>query len=212
MQLLAMLTMLIDHIGIVFYPDYLYLRWIGRLAMPLYAYALVLGYRHTSSVRRYMARLAGIGLLSQLPYHYAFLGPDEPYEINVVGTLLVCLAVLWAIDRWSARPAAVCFIAAAACILLEAVRFDYGAYLLLLVLIYRYAHGASMMISHLCLEAACFFLQNWEYQYLNLVATVGLVYAPRGLRFLDRMTLPRWLWRSFYPAHLAVLAVLARLL
>lgn len=40
MYWLAMLTMLIDHVGLVFFPTDPAWRIAGRLAFPIYAYAL----------------------------------------------------------------------------------------------------------------------------------------------------------------------------
>ena len=43
-SILAMLTMLIDHIGLIWFPENMAWRIIGRLALPFYAFAIVLGY------------------------------------------------------------------------------------------------------------------------------------------------------------------------
>lgn len=51
LRLLAMLTMLIDHIGVIFFPDDIILRIVGRLAFPLFAWGIARGYRYTSSLK-----------------------------------------------------------------------------------------------------------------------------------------------------------------
>jgi len=249
MQALAMLTMLIDHLGIVLAPDNPWLRFVGRLAMPLYAYALVLGYARTRSFRRYAVRLAVIAALSQLPYAFALMEPDEPFEFNVVFTLLVSLAVLRLIDvcagpaaassatssspaqaavasspaavpepragasasriRTARRLAVPGGIAAGGCLLLELLPFDYGAYLLLLVLIYRHAAGQVAMALHFFLNMLYIALGFPEYQMFSLLASIFVALVPKALDAIDRrVRVPRWLWRSFYPAHLAVLAAI----
>lgn len=40
--------MLVDHIGLVFFPHLLWIRMIGRLSMPLFAYAVATGYYFTA--------------------------------------------------------------------------------------------------------------------------------------------------------------------
>lgn len=230
MQFLAMLTMLIDHLGIVLFPETPWLRHIGRLAMPLYAYALVLGYGRTRSFRRYALRLAAIAVLSQLPYQYALMEPDESFEFNVVFTLLVSLAVLRLVDlsisstsardprtgaiahggshgtAWRLMAAA--GIAASGCLLLELLPFDYGAYLLLLVLIYRCTAGQVATALHFFLNALYLLLGFPPYQMYSLLATLLIAHAPKALDAIVRIRIPRWLWLSFYPAHLAVLAAI----
>lgn len=219
MQFIAMLTMLVDHIGIVIDPGNPWLRWIGRLAMPLYAYALVLGYRRTRSFRRYALRLAAIAVLSQLPYQYALMGPDETFEFNVVFTLLVSLAVLRLIDAVSGpamnsvpadarRLAAFGGIAAGGCLLLELLPFDYGAYLLLLVLIYRFTSGQVAVALHFFLNVLFVLVGFPAYQMFSLLSTLLIAFAPRAPGQAVTIRVPRWLWLSFYPAHLAALAVI----
>jgi len=204
-QLLAMLTMLIDHLGIVLFPEEPGWRYIGRIAMPLYAYALVIGYRMTRSVPKYMLRLAAIAVLSQLPYQWALIDPLERPDINVVGSLLVCLCVLWLIDRLK-HPLLGIIPAIAGCVLLELLHFNYGAYILMLVLIYRYTHSHIAVLLHFVLNLM-FIYVGWFTQIFSIFATMILVYAPYILKELDRLPLPRIVWRSFYPVHLAVLAV-----
>lgn len=75
MQLIAMLTMLIDHIGYIFFPQDLEWRYIGRIAFPIYCYALVQGHLHTSSKLRYLLRLLAIAVIAQIPYNLA-LDPE----------------------------------------------------------------------------------------------------------------------------------------
>jgi len=237
MQILAMLTMLIDHLGIVLAPGNVWFRCVGRLAMPLYAFALVIGCSRTRSFRRYALRLAVIAVLSQIPYSHALMEPDEPFEFNVVFTLLVALAVLRLMDavagpadrasgsgpragaeaggsiarrtRGVRRFAVAVGIAAGGCLLLELLPFDYGAHLLLLVLIYRYAAGQAALALHFFLNLLYIALGYPEYQMFSLLSTLLVAFVPDMLHEADRrIRVPRRLWRAFYPAHLAALAVI----
>ncbi|MFH0897541.1 MAG: TraX family protein [Candidatus Bathyarchaeota archaeon] len=50
---IAIISMTIDHLGAIIYPDYLLLRVIGRLAFPIFSYLLVLGVGSTRSKGHY---------------------------------------------------------------------------------------------------------------------------------------------------------------
>ena len=41
LKLVAITTMLIDHIGVIIFPNILWLRLIGRLAFPLFAFLIL---------------------------------------------------------------------------------------------------------------------------------------------------------------------------
>ena len=47
LKLIAMLTMTIDHIGVILLPQYRILRIIGRLTMPIYAFMIAEGCHYT---------------------------------------------------------------------------------------------------------------------------------------------------------------------
>jgi len=57
LKILALICMLIDHIG-AYLPDMpVQLRWIGRIAAPLFVFCLCEGVDHTSDERKYLLRL-----------------------------------------------------------------------------------------------------------------------------------------------------------
>lgn len=70
-KVIAILTMLIDHIGVIFSTSALplgELRLIGRIAFPLFAFGLAQGYRHTSNIYKYSLRLGILAVVSQIPF------------------------------------------------------------------------------------------------------------------------------------------------
>ncbi|MBJ6361579.1 TraX family protein [Paenibacillus sp. GCM10012307] len=200
MQVSAMIAMLIDHIGVVFFPDNPTFRVIGRIAFPIYAFALVMGYYHTSNLRNYLIRLAILAAISQLPFQWAL----EADGINVIAALLVSLLVLLAIDRIKPVILSVPIIIVAA-LLLELLNFDYGYYGLALVLIYRYAKSHMQLVLHLLINIITIVQKGWVIQMYSLLSTATLVYTPQFFTSLDRLRPPRWVWLSFYPGHLALL-------
>lgn len=215
MQLLAMITMLIDHIGYVWFPQEATWRIIGRIAMPLYAYLIVVGYSRTRNIKRYLARTGLLALLSQIPYTLAFNASEfhfkdiNGYEINAIGTLFGCLLALFLMDRLKGKWPLQLLMLASMTVLMEIVPFDYGAYALLLVLIYRYASPPVMAVLHLALNIAAIFFKGWGWtlQLFSLFPTLLIVYMPDLMSMLDKPRVPRLLWRSFYPAHLAAIAI-----
>lgn len=74
LKLLACLTMLIDHIGAVFFPGVQWMRVIGRISFPLYAFLLSEGVHHTRNSKKYALRLLLIMVISELPYDLLFRG------------------------------------------------------------------------------------------------------------------------------------------
>ena len=68
-KLLAALFMLIDHVGVVFYPGKVnLLRILGRLSMPLFAFAIAEGCRYTKNKWKHFFLMFGLGAICQLVY------------------------------------------------------------------------------------------------------------------------------------------------
>ena len=54
LKIIAIITMTIDHLGVVFYPQHLIFRVVGRLSFPLFSYLLVLGLESTRNQKKYL--------------------------------------------------------------------------------------------------------------------------------------------------------------
>lgn len=97
LKLLAMITMLIDHVGEVFFPRVLTLRVIGRLALPIFAYQIAIGYSKTSNLKNYVKRLLVFALISQIPFCLVFSRPW--YTLNIIFAFLLSILVLYVYDK-----------------------------------------------------------------------------------------------------------------
>jgi len=98
LKLIVIVAMTVDHIGALIYPEVLWLRLVGRLAMPIVAFLLVEGYHHTRHLGRYLLRLLVFAVLVQPVYRLVF-----PHGLNVFFDLLVGLCLLWAVERIASR-------------------------------------------------------------------------------------------------------------
>ena len=60
LKLIAILSMLLDHIGAVFFPEHPAFRWVGRLAFPIFCYCMTVGLLYTRDIKRYLAGWASL--------------------------------------------------------------------------------------------------------------------------------------------------------
>ena len=104
LKLIAAAAMLCDHVAVTLYPlwldwaGYLLLRRIGRVAFPIYAYFIAVGYEKTSNVRRYLSRLSALALISQIPFVLVFVRsvvvPGAPLSVGLTVHWLLALALI----------------------------------------------------------------------------------------------------------------------
>lgn len=120
LKLIAVISMLIDHIGLVIVgygilpllsPEaaeyhrwclvYFAMRSVGRIAFPIYAYMLVEGYSHTRNWKNYALRLGIFAVLSELPFDW-MTGMEAMISWrlqNVFFTLLLGILMMKALDE-----------------------------------------------------------------------------------------------------------------
>lgn len=106
LKLLALLSMVTDHTAAVLLstsPLYDPMRAFGRMAFLVYAFFLAEGFRHTRSASKYALRLAGMGLLSTIPYCFT-INQDFDFWIRVRGLniyfTLACGVMLMMLLQW----------------------------------------------------------------------------------------------------------------
>lgn len=81
---IALVAMTIDHVGVVFgnggwnwLPFHSsYLRTIGRISFPLFAFCLAQGWHRTHDRKKYFLHLTGGAVASQIPFTMAFYAPN----------------------------------------------------------------------------------------------------------------------------------------
>ena len=82
LKLIAIVAMLIDHIGGAFFPEVGIFRWIGRLAFPIFCYCLTVGLLYTRDVKKYLLRLGVFALVSQ-PFYILAFHPVGEFAANL---------------------------------------------------------------------------------------------------------------------------------
>jgi len=100
LKIIAIVTMAIDHVGNILYPELLFLQIIGRLAFPIFAYLIVLGVESTKKPLKYMTTLLVFALISQIPYFLAF--GIQPFErLNILFSLLLSAVTVYFYNKRS---------------------------------------------------------------------------------------------------------------
>ena len=71
LKIIAIITMIMDHIGYYLYPNlnsetYILFRTIGRISMPLFTFLIVQGFLHTKNLKKYISRIFVLALITQI--------------------------------------------------------------------------------------------------------------------------------------------------
>ena len=94
LKLLAMLSMVFDHVGDNFFPEQTWMRIIGRIAMPIFAFFVAEGFLHTRDRRKYLLRMGVFALVSELPFDLLTAGRLEFGNQNVMCTFFLAIPVM----------------------------------------------------------------------------------------------------------------------
>lgn len=204
---IAVLTMVIDHVGAILFPDQIWMRVIGRVAFPVYAYCLAEGFRYTSDYRRYLGRLALFAILSEIPFDLAFYGvPFSFAHQNVFFTLTLGLILLWVLERCREQLLLCAGAFAVLCFLAQALHMDYGAGGLLMVFAFYLARqGTSPWIGWGIFVFINLFGYAGGVQWAAILALlpIGLYSGKAGKR---KQRFFYWI----YPLHLLLLWIIEK--
>lgn len=202
------------------------LKYLGRIAAPIFLWSVAQGFRHTRDRRRYALRLLAFALLSQYPYLLANRvwtgGVLSDWEIggSILFTLLAGLLTLCLYERCRRVHPTLGYAAAAAAVVLgEFLPMEGGGrYILFILLFYGteqwpIPRRALLWLLVLPLSrwhmAAMLFagprgLHTWCLNALGPFLGVALTFTYSGQ---PGRPLPKWLWYLAYPLHLLILGL-----
>jgi hypothetical protein len=209
LKIIAIVTMVSDHVGKILYPDLLLLQIIGRLSFPLFAYLVVLGVESTKKPRKYMATLFSFAVIAQFPYFLAF--GIQPFDrLNILFSLFLCAVTIYFYNKRS--PLAL------VPLLLSIILMTEGSYYVVLT-----AVGMKLLtdkpkigaLALLALNLQFLFIPDLEsrIQILSLL-TVPLIFLHIKGWLKKEILIPenslaystrKYFFYVFYPLHLALL-------
>lgn len=99
LKLIALITMIIDHIGLLLLPEMKLFRIIGRLSFPIFAYFIAEGWYYTKNKAKYTLLIAIFALITQPIYHFTL----SDTKLNILFTFLLAIALMYLIDKCSAK-------------------------------------------------------------------------------------------------------------
>ena len=219
---LAMLTMVIDHLRLV-WPELSNLFIPGRLSFPLFCVAIAAnvarskrGELLTAANGRYLALMLVFAAISEVPYRYI----SSSGSFNVLVTLALGLVIAWGWQHRTLLSSAMALLAAAiAYVLDDPLMYGfYGALVPAAVLIAIKGPGVLWLLpAALCLMSntrSSIVTKALDLEVYSLVALSTAFAAPLIGLWLLRQTFTFKVWPVrqwgywFYPGHLAALQAL----
>lgn len=224
LKMIAIITMLIDHIGamiiepgilklqqmgdysMIYRSEYLTMWWnidmvlrsIGRIAFPIFCFLLVEGFRHTRDVKKYALRMLVFCAVSEIPFDLAVWDTwFYPQYQNVYFTLLLGLLALAGIEKYRTSLIKQAFVMAGCCGAAMLLRTDYGAFgVFFIVLLYLLRYDTVMQTIMGCIASF------WEKTAPLAFIPIRMYNGRRGTWNL------KYIFYAFYPAHILLLWII----
>lgn len=204
LKILAVIFMLIDHIGLVVFPKIEILRIIGRLSFPLFAYQIGTGFKHTKSKEKYMLRMLLFTLISQIPFMLVLKKVSAPFLINIGGTFTISLLALYCYEKLDNKYLK--YISAFSVSLLSLILpVDYGFYGVLCVLLFYLLRKDKLMmgIAYTILVSLHCYIDGSIFSLPSIFALV-FIFMYNG----QKGPHDKYLFYTFYPLHLLILSLI----
>lgn len=227
LKMLAIVTMLIDHIAAGFIERGLIpalaneygmdsdivntwsvidsaMRCVGRMAFPIFCFLLVEGYFHTKNIKKYLGRLFVFTLVSEIPFNLAFYNSVWAWEHQNVyftlflGLLAVCLCDKIRSAKYGQRIFSILVLVAFG-ILALLLRTDYEFVGVLLIFVFYVLHDNEFVRD---IAGAVTLLGAGMIEIAGFVAFIPMHFynGERGWRL-------KYIFYLFYPVHLLIIAL-----
>ena len=231
LKILASLFMICDHVGVILLPHIIWLRIIGRLAFPIFAYLIAEGAKHTRSKTRHFLTMLSFALIIQAVYFIY----EPSREMSVLVTFTLSLTVIYALEFFKSalfssgtklpkKLLSAClflFSVALICLCDELLDLDYGAAGCMLPVF-----PALFTTPKTDREPPAIFKQL-DTKPIRILATaigtLALAFADGGIQYYGLCAIPllflyseqrgrlrmKYFFYIFYPAHLLLICAIS---
>ena len=198
LKIIAVVTMLIDHIAMAFLAQgsslYMVMRSIGRLSFPIYCFLLVEGFYHTRDKKKHLYMLLLFAVISEVPYdmihgHFINLSGQSVMVGLLIGYIMIW--ILYNISMFRIRYPK---------ILLKVFSFGTLNWITQLIAVF----GAMGLAYILKVTYSYTGIYSLGIQWLGSLSVIPIAFY-NGKRGKYKW---KWFFYLFYPVHLFALAVI----
>lgn len=181
------------------------MQLIGGMAIPVFAFLLVEGFRNTSDYKKYLITMAVTALVSEIPYDLAICGKIWDFSSqNAMITMCICLVMLKCLDLFKETAGFTggmlkVLILIASIVWVSIFRAEYGLCMVLLVFVFYVFETRNVLKTVLGCMISLMYVTG-------PIAFYG-IWCYNGER-KDRIN--KYAYYAFYPVHLLVLGVIAK--
>lgn len=220
LKIIAMISMTVDHLAFVIYPNYptkwqiILLHILGRMAAPIFWFFLVEGYCHTHDKKKYALRLFLFAIIGHFAYNFGFGIPFIPFQTSVFNQTSVMwplffgLIALMVTDSGKLKPWQKSVIIGVICVVTFCADWSCIA-VLAIVSIYEnrgsFKRQMAGMLCFVAMYAAVYVI------FINPVYGMIQMFVALTIPLLKRYNGRRGSWKGmkwffylYYPAHLVV--------
>ncbi len=208
LKVIAMVTMLIDHVGVHLFPTEISFRIVGRLAMPIFAYLIAEGCRYTKNKPRHFSEVFLLGAFCQT---VMFIGGET--KLNILMTFSVSILLIYITDiamkdkRFLALPIVlVPLLYPTVTMILPriGVAFDYGYFGIILPLLAFVPKKKILKVAAFAVGLVLLSRVSGKIQFYSLFALIPIFFynGERGKFGF------KYAFYIFYPLHLFVIFVI----
>lgn len=216
LKIIAIILMTVDHVGAYLLPQFIILRIIGRLVMPIFAYMIAEGCTYTRNKKAYLGRLVLFAFICQVVYFIAIGSVKQ----CILVTFSLSIILIYLIDNLqkkkdvlSAVWLVIGFVGVVGVVkvlprVINGFSIDYNFWgVMLPVLIYLGKNKGQKLL----LTTVGLLLLGRAYGTLQLFAlfAVPILAVYNGQRGRARI---KYLFYVYYPLHLAVIFLIGRIL
>lgn len=229
LKFIACITMLIDHMGLVLFPEYDIFRILGRISFPIFSFMIAEGCRYTKNKLKHFLMIFGLGILCQLAYIVTDPASGLSY-MNILITFSFSIIMIYCLQLLKKQildesksglkiaGSALLFAASVFGVYLfeQFIDIDYGfcgAILPLFVSLFMFepsTKGSDLqkldknIIHVLCLTIGLvlLFLESQNtFKYYHLISIIPLLFYSGHKGKLNT----KYFFYIFYPAHLVII-------